>query len=91
MTEQIETHAAQSNGRLRPMPPPGTRTAEEIRSDIVARRRHLSSSVGALRTRWAEVTDVKRQIREHRTELMVGAAAVGFLVGGAIALSRRRR
>jgi hypothetical protein len=46
--------------------------------------------VDALRNRWLQVTDVKRQIREHRTELAVGAAVVGFLVGGAIALSRRR-
>jgi hypothetical protein len=38
-----------------------------------------------------QVTDVKRQIREHRTELAAGAAVVGFLVGGAIALRRRRR
>jgi hypothetical protein len=38
-----------------------------------------------------QVTDVKRQIREHSTELAVGAAVVGFLVGGAIALRRRRR
>jgi hypothetical protein len=37
------------------------------------------------------VTDVKRQIREHRTELTVGAAVVGFLVAGAIALRARGR
>jgi hypothetical protein len=30
-------------------------------------------------------------VSEHRTELLVGAAAVGFLIGGAIALGRRRR
>ena len=36
------------------------------------------------------MTDVRRQIREHRTELAVGAAVVGFLIGGAIALGRRR-
>jgi hypothetical protein len=46
--------------------------------------------VDALRHRWIEATDVKRQIREHRTELAVGAAVVGFLVGGLIALRRRR-
>jgi hypothetical protein len=78
------------NGRWTP-PPPGTRSAEQIRRDIVQRREELSRSVDALRNRWVQVTDVKRQIREHRTELAVGAAVVGFLVGGAIALSRRRR
>jgi hypothetical protein len=77
------------NGRWTP-PPPGTRSAEQIRSDIVQQRQQLSRSVDALRNRWIQVTDVKRQIREHRTELAVGAAVVGFLVGGAIALRRRR-
>ena len=76
------------NGRWTP-PPPGTRSAEQIRSDIVQQRQQLSRSVDALRNRWVQVTDVKRQIREHRTELAVGAAVVGFLVGGVIALRRR--
>jgi hypothetical protein len=78
------------NGRWTP-PPPGTRSAAQIRNDIVQQRQELSRSVDALRNRWMQVTDVKRQIREHRTELAVGAAVVGFLVGGAIALGRRRR
>jgi hypothetical protein len=77
------------NGRWTP-PPPGSRSAEQIRNDIVHQRQELSRSVDALRHRWIQVTDVRRQIREHRTELAVGAAVVGFLVGGAIALSRRR-
>jgi len=70
-------------------PPPGTRSAEQIRRDIVQQRQQLSRSVDALRHRWVEATDVKRQIREHRTELAVGAAVVGALVG-LIALRRRR-
>jgi hypothetical protein len=77
------------NGRWTP-PPPGTRSAEQIRSDIVQQRQHLSRSVDALRHRWVEATDVKRQIQEHRTQLAVGAAVVGFVVGGLIALRRRR-
>ena len=90
----MSTHTGRSlgtrgNGRWAP-PPPGTRSAEQIRSDIVQQRQELSRSVDALRHRWLEVTDVKRQIREHRTELAVGAAVVGFLVGGVIALRRRR-
>jgi hypothetical protein len=72
------------------MPPPGSRSADQIRSDIVAQRHQLSRSVDALRTRWGEITNVRRQVSEHRTELLVGAAAVGFLIGGAIALGRRR-
>jgi len=84
-----QTVSTGGNGR-RAMPPPGTRSAEQIRNDIVQQRHELSRSVDALRNRWVQVTDVRRQIREHRTELAVGAAVVGFLVGGAIALSRRR-
>jgi hypothetical protein len=78
------------NGRWT-APPPGTRSAAQIRSDIVEQRQQLSRSVDALRNRWVQVTDVKRQIREHRTELTVGAAVVGFLVAGAIALRARGR
>ncbi len=83
------TLSSRGNGRWSP-PPPGTRSAEEIRRDIVEQRQELSRSVEALRTRWVQVTDVRRQIREHRTEIAVGAAVVGFLIGGAIALRRRR-
>jgi len=84
-----QTLQTRGNGRWTP-PPPGSRSAEQIRRDIVQQRQELSRSVDALRNRWVQVTDVKRQIREHRTELAVGAAVVGFLVG-AIALRRRRR
>jgi hypothetical protein len=83
------TLQTRGNGRWTP-PPPGTRSAEQIRQDIVAQREELSRSVDALRHRWIEATDIKRQIREHRTELAVGAAVVGFVVGGLIALRRRR-
>jgi Protein of unknown function (DUF3618) len=90
----VSTHTGRSigtrgNGRWTP-PPPGTRSAEQIRNDIVQQRQELSRSVDALRNRWVEMTNVRRQIREHRTELAVGAAVVGFLIGGAIALRRRR-
>ena len=88
-TPAERTISTGGNGRWSP-PPPGTRSAEQIRRDIVQQRQEFSRSVEALRTRWVQVTDVRRQIREHRTELAVGAAVVGFLVGGAIALSRRR-
>ena len=82
----------QRGGNHRPAAaPPGTRSSEEIRRDIVQQRQQLSRSVDMLRARWGEMTDVRRQVREHRTELLVGAAVVGFLVGGAVALGRRRR
>jgi Protein of unknown function (DUF3618) len=88
-TPASRTLETRGNGRWVP-PPPGSRSAEQIRRDIVQQRQELSRSVDALRNRWVQVTDVKRQIREHRTELAVGAAVVGFLAG-AIALRRRRR
>jgi type VI protein secretion system component VasF len=76
------------NGRWSP-PPPGTRSAEQIRQDIIQQRQEFSRTVEALRHRWVQATDVKRQIREHRSEIAVGAAVVGVLVG-AFALRRRR-
>ena len=82
------TIQTRGNGRWSP-PPPGTRSAEQIRQDIVQQRQELSRSVDALRNRWVQVTDVKQQIREHRTELAVGAAVVGFVVA-LVALRRRR-
>ena len=66
------------------------RSAAEIRRDIVAQRQDLGSSVEQLRGRVVELTDWKRQVREHRSQLIVGAAVVGFAIGG-LAMLRRRR
>ena len=66
------------------------RSPEQIRSDMVRTRDELSRSVEALRGRVAELTDWRRQIREHRRELIIGAAITGFVIGGVIALRRRR-
>jgi hypothetical protein len=80
---------ASGNGRVA-VPPPGTRSAEQIRRDIVAQRGELSRSVDALRTRWVEVTDVKSQLAKHKGTLLAGAAVAGFAIGTAIMLRRRR-
>ena len=76
---------------IRP-PAPGApgRSSAEIRADLVAHREDLGRSVEALRGRVSELTDWRRQIREHRRELAVGAAVAGFAIGGLIALRRRR-
>jgi hypothetical protein len=66
------------------------RTPAQIRSDIDAQRQDLGHSVEELRTRVTELTDWRRQVREHRSQLIVGAAVVGFAVGGLMALRRRR-
>jgi Protein of unknown function (DUF3618) len=65
------------------------RTSAQIRRDIQVEREQLGRSVEALRGRVAELTDWRRQVREHRRELVIGAAVVGFAVGGLIALRRR--
>ena len=83
------TVSTAGNGRWTP-PAPGSRSAEQIRQDIVQQRQELGRSVDALRNRWIQVTDVRAQLSAHRGELLVGAAAIGFLIGGAIALSRRK-
>lgn len=66
------------------------RSAAEIRRDVEVQRQDLGRSVEALRGRVAELTDWRRQVREHRQELIVGAAAVGFAIGGLMMLRRRR-
>lgn len=66
------------------------RSPAEIRRDIEAQRHELGSSVAALRGRVTELTDWRRQVREHKNELVIAAAAVGFVVGGFLALRRRR-
>ena len=65
------------------------RSSDQIRADIERQRTELSHSVEALRGRVAELTDWRRQVREHRRELVIGAAVVGFAVGGLMALRRR--
>ena len=82
-----------SDAPLAPRPRPGApgRSAAEIRRDIEVQQGELASSVEALRGRVSELTDWRRQVREHREQLIVGAAVAGFVVGGIVALRRRRR
>jgi uncharacterized protein DUF3618 len=68
---------------------PGARSPSEIRRDIQLQRQELAGSVDALRGRVAELTNWRRQVQEHRRELAIGAAVVGFAVGGWLALRRR--
>ena len=65
------------------------RSPAQIRQDIELQRRDLGRSVEQLRGRVAELTDWRRQVREHRSQLVVGAAVVGFAVGGLMMLRRR--
>lgn len=90
MADNPELVPRRPAGLDRPQQPaPGTRTAEQIRSDIQRQRQELGNSVEALRGRVTELTDWRRQVREHKRELAIGAAVVGFAIGGLIALRRR--
>ena len=61
------------------------RTPEEIRRSIEANRAELAHSLERLRGEVAEVTDWRKQIREHQKQVLIGAAVAGFVVGGGIA------
>ncbi|HWN72964.1 MAG TPA: DUF3618 domain-containing protein [Solirubrobacterales bacterium] len=67
------------------------RSPAEIRRDIDLKRRELGTSVEALRGRVNELTDWRRQVEDHKEQLIMGAAAVGFLIGARAMLRRRRR
>jgi len=67
------------------------RSPAEIRRDIETQRQQLGTSVEALRGRVTELTDWRRQVREHKQQLIIGAAAVGFVVGVRLMMRRRRR
>jgi hypothetical protein len=66
------------------------RSPAEIRRDIDLKRRDLGSSVELLRGRVNELTDWRRQVEEHKQQLIMGAAAVGFFIGARAMLRRRR-
>ena len=66
------------------------RTPAQIRRDIDAQRQDLGHSVEQLRNRVAELTDWRSQVREHRSQLIAGAAIAGFALGGLMMLRRRR-
>ena len=67
------------------------RSAEQIRRDIETQQKQLGTNVEALRGKVTEVTDWRRQVEEHKQQLIIGAAAVGFLVGIKLMRGRRRK
>ena len=72
-----------------------TRSPEEIRLSVQETRRELEFSLNDLQSKVTELTDWRRQIAEHRQQIVIGAAVAGFVVGGGIAAAlgvfRRRR
>jgi len=67
------------------------RTPEEIRTSIESNRLQLVASVEELRGEVTRLTDWRGQIERHRSEITMGAAAVGLLVGVRLLRRRSRR
>ena len=89
MSSEPEIYSGAGEPVARPAAGAPGRSSAQIRADIERQREDLSRSVEALRGRVTELSDWRRQVREHRRELVIGAAVVGFAVGGLIALRRR--
>ncbi len=66
------------------------RSPAEIRSSIEANRMELALSVQKLRGEVTRLTDWRGHVERHRTEITVGAAVVGLMIGVRV-LRRRRR
>jgi hypothetical protein len=67
------------------------RTPAEIRSSIEANREELALSVQKLRGEVERVTDWRAHIERHRSEIQLGAAAVGLMIGVRVLRRRRKR
>lgn len=65
------------------------RTPAQIRSSIEANRMELAVSLDRLRGEVAQLTDWRSQVQRHRSQLITGAAVVGFALG--VRMLRRRR
>jgi hypothetical protein len=67
------------------MAAPDTRSPEMIRQSIEETRRELAFSVNDLRSKVAEITDWRGQLRRNRKAALIGAAVAGFVIGGGVA------
>ena len=65
------------------------RSPEQIRADIEQHRRELGDAVTRLRGDVARATDWRSQLVRHQKQVMIGAAAAGFIIGGGIAVIPR--
>jgi hypothetical protein len=66
------------------------RSPAEIRNSIEANRMELAVSIERLRGEVSRLTDVRGHIERHRSELTIGAAVVGLLLGARMMRRRRR-
>jgi len=67
------------------------RSADEIRSSIESNRMELAVSVDRLRGEVTHLTDWRGHIERHRSQVITGAAVVGFALGIRMLRRRRRR
>jgi hypothetical protein len=61
------------------------RSPAQIRESVRETRQELEYSLGDLQSKVNEMTNWRRQLVEHRRELIIGAAVAGFVVGGGVA------
>jgi hypothetical protein len=66
------------------------RRPAEIRNSIEANRMELAVSIDRLRGEVTRLTDWRGQVERHRTELTIGAAVVGLVLGARMMRRRRR-
>jgi hypothetical protein len=67
------------------------RSAAEIRSSIEGNRMELAVSLERLRGEVAHLADWRGHIARHRSQVIVGAAVVGLVVGMRVLRRRRSR
>jgi hypothetical protein len=60
------------------------RSPAEIRLSVQETRRELEYSLNDLQSKVKEVTNWRRQLVEHKREIVIGAAAAGFVIGGGV-------
>jgi hypothetical protein len=60
------------------------RSSTEIRMSVQETRRELEFSLNDLQSKVKEVTNWRRQLVEHKREIVIGAAVAGFVVGGGV-------
>jgi hypothetical protein len=72
-----------------------SRTPEEIRASLEARRSELSNSIELLRDDVTELSDWREQIRRNQKAVAIAVGVTGFVLAGGIGaltgVLRRRR
>jgi len=66
-----------------------SRTPEQIRVEIEGERDQLTGAVDSLRTKIAEVTDVRAKVRAKLPMVAAGALGAGFVLAGGIGATVR--